>query len=498
MKCLRCFEGQECDPSFVLVALTALNQLGLLWSERENLEHSKEYLERAEKLYNDFKATKQMPADMTDLYKVCKDNSPTDSLVILEKAHTLTLYYLAQVFTQLKDVIRSTVYFHITLKRQLECKDDDPIEWAVNAATLSQVFMENNGFKQARHHLSAASFILDKYESDLKQVEESDEIRAAKIEILRHRKGDVARCWSKYGLLLLNLSKNRLLECVDEEEMPQLSLDLESLELNSVTKAEISQVYFQLELSEYENQITDQFVLTYDDAKKVFLNVLSWLNQAKEYYTLEDHASDHVCVVQDVSAAYKALIFFEEDEERQCKMYKRRIDCLEPVVKELNPTYYILVCRQMWYELAEIYSDMLEIKCDRMREAVPTAHALKKINNLAENSILNFNKFLESIKEIKDNVVATNLSEELIRPVLVAYFHIGRLYGKIVTPDKRQQLFNAEKSLEAYQSLVKYCEKKETAAAMMKTELGVCQSMAQLLPFKIEKLKRAVGEISSE
>lgn len=71
-----------------------------------------------------------------------------------------------------------------------------------------------------------------------------------------------------------------------------------------------------LDLSSYEDQITDKYILTYDDARKVFLNSQEWLNKAKMYYTLENHASDCVQIIQDCSQLYKYLAFFEEDEER--------------------------------------------------------------------------------------------------------------------------------------------------------------------------------------
>lgn len=41
-------------------------------------------------------------------------------------------------------------------------------------------------------------------------------------------------------------------------------------------------------------------------------------------------------------------------------------------------------------------------------------------------------------------------SEDMIRPVLVAYFRVGRLYAKIVTPDKEKQLEHLKQSLDSY------------------------------------------------
>lgn len=88
---------------------------------------------------------------------------------------------------------------------------------------------------------------------------------------------------------------------------------------------------------------------------------------------------------------------------RQSRMHKRRIDHLESVLKELNPHYYLLVCRQLWYELGETYSDILDIKLQRLQtvDERPTPHALRKVNHLAEQSIANFNMFLESLRDAR-------------------------------------------------------------------------------------------------
>lgn len=54
------------------------------------------------------------------------------------------------------------------------------IEWALNSATLAQFFMEQNAFRQARHHLAAASHVLDKHEQELQTIECSEEELEAK------------------------------------------------------------------------------------------------------------------------------------------------------------------------------------------------------------------------------------------------------------------------------------------------------------------------------
>lgn len=58
-----------------------------------------------------------------------------------EMAYTHTLYYLAQVYKNLEQFERAGKYCHSTLQRQLEFNQFVPLEWAINAATLSQYYI---------------------------------------------------------------------------------------------------------------------------------------------------------------------------------------------------------------------------------------------------------------------------------------------------------------------------------------------------------------------
>nr|CAD7259319.1 unnamed protein product [Timema shepardi] len=492
-------------PEIVLIMLSALNQQGILWSQRDLPEIAKQHLERAEKLYKDFTTENpsMIPISIHNLFLMFDSEIPLgEEENSLEKTHTLTLYYLAQVYGNLNDHLKSAVYCHTTLKRQLEYKDFDPVDWALNSATLSQYFMEKGGFQQARHHLAAAVYILDQYKENLNMEECGDELMESKKEQLNHRSADVARCWAKYGLMLLTFSRDRLMQQADDEDESLeggtvASETLEDLVTNSTaSQDEVNQLWFtSLELSNYEEQVTDKHVLMFDDARKVFLNAQEWLNRAMEYYTLENCASDYVQIVQDLSQLFKYLAFFEEDEERQSRMQKRRVDHLEAVLKELNPQYYLLVCRQLWFELAEIYSEILDIKLQRLQacDERPTPHALRKVNHLVSQSIHYFDKFLESLRDTSTNEMPSTLSSDVMRPAMLAYFRIGRLNSKFIQPDKAAQLENVKKSLDAYMNLVTYCDSHKDAREQLSVELSVCEEMVKLLPLKLEKLRRELN-----
>lgn len=204
-------EPYKLDADCINAYLGALNQIGILWSNRQNAAKSKEYLIRSEELYTQFKSSKQTPLTLYDIFDNKIENDTGKGLDILEKTHTLTLYYMAQIIGTLGDLHKSAIYCHTTLKRQLQFDDYEPIDWALNAATLSQYFFTNNRNTESRHHLAAATYMMDKHEEQMYTPNMSDDERAAVREIFHHRSADIFRCWAKYGLNLLLESKNRLL-----------------------------------------------------------------------------------------------------------------------------------------------------------------------------------------------------------------------------------------------------------------------------------------------
>ncbi|RVE51857.1 hypothetical protein evm_003477 [Chilo suppressalis] len=478
-------------PEVVITLINIYNNLGILWSNRDEPGKAKVYLNSAKELYETFKCTLQMPLPIEHLINNVGETDAGD-FMLLEKAHTLTLYYLAQVYGSLKENLKSAIYCHVTLRRQLQYSDYEPIDWALNSATLSQFFAEQNGFYQSRHHLAAASTVLDNYEEKLMSLESNEDAFLAKLETFKHRSADVARCWAKYCLLVMTASKARLMS--DSERLMDAITDMSNLNIEdheNICGGDVKNLIFpDIDVSKYENKIGDKFLLTYQDAREVFLSCQNWLNKAKEYYKLDSLASDYIELIQDSSQSYSYLAFFEEDDERRAKMHKRRIDMLEELVKEINPTYYLQYCRQLWFELGEVYSDILNIKLEKLNKTKekPTPHALKKINMLCEKSIENYDHFLNSVKD-KNGMMPTKLDFDLIRPVISAYAFIGRNSMKRIAVDKSVQLIHVKKSYDSYQAVVDICTNDKDAAAMMQEEYSLCQEMVNILPIKIKRLE---------
>ena len=251
-----------------------------------------------------------------------------------------------------------------------------------------------------------------------------------------------------------------------------------------------TKLHFDLELTSTEDQITDQFVKDFESARKVFLTVQKWLNAAKEFYVLDGHCTDHVEIVQDHSRLFKLLANFEPDFDRQCKMHKRRVDMLQALAKELSPQHYLMICRQLMYEIAETYSAILDIKLSIIEEhgTPPSQHAVHKINLLTQQSIDWYQSYIDTLKTT-DKKIPDKFSEDDERPALIAFFCMGRLYSKFLQFQLDRRLANMKQSIDHYKFLVDYCKQNPSAVDKVKTERDICEEMVTLLPVKMERIR---------
>lgn len=495
--CIDMLKDIELESGSILPMITALNKLGILYAQWSEPAKAKGSFEKAEKLYIEFTKNGSQLVPINIGVVMCMDTGGLGVEELLEKLHTLTLFYLAQIYNTLDDKDKFAAYCHKTLSMQLSQQDIDYIDWALNAATLSQYFIGQDNFPQARYHLAAASHILQKHQDVLeaKGPKETSENIAAEYETFHHRSADVARCWAKYGITLLSTSKERLLKRVEEEDHC-LSDNLNSTAMNS-TKSTVELMRFvdiEPELEAIASQVTDQYLLDFEDARPVFLNVQKWLDNAKAYYTLDNHASDYAHIVQDISQVFRYLSFYELHEDRQAKMHKRRIDALEAVIRELNPQYYRAICREIWIELGETYSEILNIKIDRLQasDEKPTVHVITKINHLANGSINHFRSYLDSLETGKSGDGIPKYSDDLLYEALYTHFLIGRLYNKTITSDLQLRIENTQKSLDAYQFVVNYCDKyPEKTEELKKHEfISLSKEFVGLLPLTLHRLRQ--------
>ncbi|XP_002737383.1 KIF-binding protein-like [Saccoglossus kowalevskii] len=541
-KCLLLLKDNKANTKCISTVLASLNQLGILWSARSEFEKSFKFFQSAESLYKDYcHNSDTAPYSLNELFLSDDDRlSEHQRHLHMEKLHTLTLYYLAQIYGKLDDKDKSAMYCHTTLQRQLETKQYDAIDWAVNCATLSQYYLTADNFTQARHCLASASHIFSEALETYVQKDPSEISENEEDDPVQYRKADIARCWTKYCILLLQTSKDKLQseEISDEatERREQLLQECESdRQSASATSndnrddgageetktneaegaaceekedveekednhkdaesekdmAKLSLRFQSLELTSLESAVSDKLVTSFEEARSVFLVGQKYILEAKEYYVIDGHVTDNISIVQDHSHLFKLLAFFEPDLERQCKMHKRRLDMLQDVLQDLNSQHYLAYCRQLQYEMAETYSGMVDLKISltEVSNQRITPHAISKINSLISQSIKMYETFIESLKS-PDGVMPEKLEDDLVKPTLVAYFCMGRLLSKYITIDLDTKLEFLDKSIEKYRFVVNYLNKNTQFIGILRTEYEICQEMISLVPLKMELMKK--------
>ncbi len=332
-----------------------------------------------------------------------------------------------------------------------------------------------------------------------------DEVELSKLDEQFAR---INRCWSKYGIGLLRYSTQQLsndkishMDLVQDLDKPPIfQFDL-SKQLNS-------NMHF-----DQKSFITSSLALDFDQAKSTFVKTLGFLDKAKSYFKLDGHVTDHCDILRDISELYTHIMYFDGNPENQSKYLKRKLDLLKPVADELNEQYYMAIKRQYLYDIATIYSDMMDVKIDVLNEKRESTAAgpgaannekaymmVQKINLLIKNAIRYFQLFLNTMKVLPEKTKLPDKFDEYnVRSALLAHFNMGRLYSKFITNDVSERLNNTKNSFEYYSYVVDYCEKHENTMAnngtimdIMKTEYSICKEMITFMPAKMENLRKNI------
>lgn len=83
---------------------------------------------------------------------------------------------------------------------------------------------------------------------------------------------------------------------------------------------------------------------------------------------------------------------------RTAKLLKKGIEGMEYLVYKIDERNLLTICRQMWYELGNIYREMMDIKYEQdvLKRNDISKSGSKKINEYSKASILYYLKFINS------------------------------------------------------------------------------------------------------
>ncbi|EDW04244.1 KIF-binding protein [Drosophila grimshawi] len=490
-RCLELVEERKQRPQCIIAYVGAINELSIVYAARLEYKKALELLLQAEQNYEEFQAGGELPMTMFDLFNPVSEDVELTAAATgskeLENLYTLCCFYLAQMWGHVGEPEKTAQCCHRTLHRQIKYKCYEAIDFALNTATLSQYYIGQERFKEARHLLAAATLIMAEHEANMLQPQMSQQQQADVAETFKHRYADVARCWAKYGLLLLQSSKERLMRD-DEEEEEHLAQATKQLKL-----VEEDYRFLDLDLAACENRISCDYCLTFDDAKLVFHFVSEWLDVAKDYYKAESEATEYARIMQDYAEAYDHIAFFEELPENQAKMQKRRAKYLEDLLELLDHGHYLKICRECWYVAGTAHAAILDIRLDAIKaQSSPTPADVKRVNQSCWKAIKHFECFVKSylVQPDAGDLWRPNMDVGELRTMLYAHFHIGRLYYKLISSHPQQQLEQLNQSLLYYKRFSESCVEHKEAAERLHGEIGVVREMLELLPYKINTVKR--------
>ncbi|EDQ89977.1 uncharacterized protein MONBRDRAFT_24946 [Monosiga brevicollis MX1] len=421
------------QPRRVALAIAIHNHLGIVWAGLGEVEQAMNHLQQADRLYRTFVADHD-PATAwlhTEFVDRCSGEERRKGL---ETAHTLTSFYLAQAYGNLGQRPKMAEYIQRTLQRQLEFDAYQPLEWAVHAAALSQYFMTEAMWQAARHCLACASFMR------VADVERSGplapmDMASGEEEERQRQHASISMCWVKYFLNLLDEGKRQATEEASIKEVASQDF-----------------VRFDLDVLPYEDDTPVRPPTDYETAKHCYIHGTRHLNEALKFYTLQDHATDHVACLQDNSAFFRHLADYTPDPDIASKMHKRRADLLEAIAGQLNSQYFLAVCKQLRFELGEIYMEMYNIKYQRLKDSGdPDPKAIAKVNRLIALGRKNFITFIAKRPDLP-------YAACFPRTYPPARIGMGRS-SHVLTADVNELIQFHEDSLMRYTYIVDYCNK---------------------------------------
>ncbi|SPQ98345.1 KIF-binding protein [Plasmodiophora brassicae] len=414
-----------------------LNLLGIQWSQRGDSSRARTHLEDAKAVYDAAFSSGDVPHGALAL-------------------NTQTLFYLAQVYSQLGDTENAAFYCRQTLNRQLDQRQINALEWASNSVKLSAFYISSNRLRQAQYCIDCAIAVKPDGRSEQHLHVEAD-ISCAIGELL-----------ARYLHASLELSSGR--------RRPPAQGEPSSFDQRVDTFDQMD-----VPLPPPFNVIEHV-----KDAQAVVRKAMSSLQHALSIYKLDGYVSDHVVILQKLSGLLKDLAAFAGDPSLTCKLYKRRIDTLEPVLLKLNPKVYTDFVRQMSFEIAEACSDMADIKMTQAEALPPTAKAarVKKINHLIAKAIAGFTAFVQSLEGDGEQA---SVDPAHYRHYLMAKFHIARLTSKAIADSNDARVAGMQRSLDEYASIVRFCDGKARDVSAFRDELAICRDMCALLPIQIQR-----------
>lgn len=395
-RCLELLKGKQLDPKAILTCLGALNELNLVCDKMQNKKYTFKFLNTAMELYLKYTMDEDFPdpVHIATIANIKEEES--NPRMLLDNFHYRTLQDLGiQYFAEPRDKHGFVMYIHKILNIRLSEMllggiqfHERCLDWALTLFDLSKYFLANNRFVEARNHIATADYVIHRfYEDRLKPIDEesNSELLYDSYEFVCSVS---ARTWGIYGVLLLRFWLEKF--SLHKGETDPCELDISNLKITSEDESKMI-IFFDLEkeLESMTNQIMHTRILNLTEAKSLFVQTLRHLDTAKEYYSADTDIESYAKIILDISDTYKYLAGFEQQRDKQIKLHKRRVECLENVCNKFSTTIdvdselqiYKRVCYEMVTSCSTVMDLMIEeaFNNNSFHETTTEAHRYAKL-----------------------------------------------------------------------------------------------------------------------
>ena len=402
---------------------------------------------------------------------------------VVYNLHTLTLYYLAQVYGKLGKRSLSAAFCHLCLHRQVGWGGAfDRLEWVRNATTLALYYEDVGRWEEAWQCVRAAEKVL----GDVHAGHTDDEQEAAaQRERIAEARADVHRALGSFYLAFLQADSgqphrreaNGRVDPVDPSDpsSPPAPCPTRRITFNTLALPPLPYP-------------APPSAIPYSAALPMFNAGFRHLSSALSHYPLDGAVSEHIGLCQSISALYAELS--RRDEQNRLGVWlKRRAAVLLPCLDGLSAAHFLDLVRDLSDELATIHSRWMDDKLSK-----PDRASRAKANELGRKAVHHHTTWLSTFSHTNRHgeTALRDRSEEdraNARPVLLAMFRIARLYGKMTAESVDAEVEWCRLSWEWYRKTVSKCEE-VGGQAVFEVELPFCKEMVDLLPRKMEKLRR--------
>lgn len=379
---LKLIDNYTSDPKMTFLYLRCVNHLSYIYSRSGELVKGQYLLES---VINSEPSPETEVYSTEDLFLGVK-LPKAEATLKLHKLVVNNMQMLGWLYGKLGLTEEHTKIQHISLQKQIDFGDTDPILWATRCSRLACLFLTQNKWVHARYHLTAAEIVLARLEY---QLATNAELNRAQTEL--------ARTWIHYGLHLFNISKKVLLEeiYVNEGVAPLINC--------TAPVEDLLPDFFEFKgLTFSAPPVPAAQIVTNAQARSLFIHTHKWLKRSRLYYTLRDHPLQYVNSVLDLSELYRFLAFYEPDLDSQYNVQKKRYDSLEAlctILKEVRPSCYFAVSVELLKELADVQIELMGLNLKRL-QAVEAVDMTEQNLNQRMNAVADVQDKLCTLEEL--------------------------------------------------------------------------------------------------